>query len=366
MKISILSMQHVDNIGSLLQAYALKTIVEGMGHSVVFRSINHNEKENSLIIGSVYNCADESDPGKRIDRYFINRLSNRIFMLKQKWVFNEFRKEFFISNCFNVSQDDCCIIGSDEVFNCLAPSPWGFTTQLFGNVDTVDRIITYAASCGMTRYVDLPEKARDLINKSLKRIHAFSARDKNTIDFLHNFNILTVSKHMDPVMIYDFDKEIIMGKRVIKRLPPKYILIYSYHNRIYRASEIQAIRLFARKYNLEIISIGQAQSWINKNVVVSPFEAIVVFKNAEFVVTDTFHGTILSARYATKYTIIIRPSNLNKLKDLCESLGISNHISCNMDLETKYRLSNDKDTISEIIRSEREKAYSYLNTNLHI
>lgn len=52
---------------------------------------------------------------------------------------------------------------------------------------------------------------------------------------------------------------------------------------------------------MEIISIGAPQMWISKHMVLTPFETLVAFKHAEFVVTDTFHGTIFSAKYAKIY-----------------------------------------------------------------
>ena len=43
MKIAILSMQKVDNIGSLLQSYSLKKILEKEGNTVIFIDIEKNE-----------------------------------------------------------------------------------------------------------------------------------------------------------------------------------------------------------------------------------------------------------------------------------------------------------------------------------
>ena len=47
---------------------------------------------------------------------------------------------------------DLVIIGSDEVFNATIPSSWGFTTQLFGDIDNANKVVSYAASCGSTTF----------------------------------------------------------------------------------------------------------------------------------------------------------------------------------------------------------------------
>ena len=49
MKACILSMQKIDNYGSLLQAYGLKKIIESMGCSVEFIDIEKIEEDYRLL-----------------------------------------------------------------------------------------------------------------------------------------------------------------------------------------------------------------------------------------------------------------------------------------------------------------------------
>lgn len=94
----------------------------------------------------------------KIDKYTLNRFIIKIKSNQQNQLFNEFRV-----NCLETEKKsnkyDLCIIGSDEVFNCLNTNGWGFTSHLFGNVPEANRVITYAASCGSTSYKDLPGKS---------------------------------------------------------------------------------------------------------------------------------------------------------------------------------------------------------------
>lgn len=48
MKVCILSMQRVGNMGSLLQSYALKTTIERLGHQVEFIDIEKREDERRV------------------------------------------------------------------------------------------------------------------------------------------------------------------------------------------------------------------------------------------------------------------------------------------------------------------------------
>ena len=82
---------------------------------------------------------------KKIDRYAWNRLRIRWIADKQDVLFEKFRNKSLQMNDNNNEESyDLCVIGSDEVFNCMTPSPWGFTSQLFGNVRQANNVITYA------------------------------------------------------------------------------------------------------------------------------------------------------------------------------------------------------------------------------
>ena len=116
-------MQMVDNMGSLLQSFALKRILEEMNVQVEFLDIAPNEEDNNLLNGirQQYVAERERDGlfGKisKIDKYTLNRFIIKIKSNQQNQLFNEFRV-----NCLETEKKsnkyDLCIIGSDEVFNC--------------------------------------------------------------------------------------------------------------------------------------------------------------------------------------------------------------------------------------------------------
>lgn len=105
MKIGVLSMQRVDNVGSLLQAYALKTIVEKIGHQVEFIDIERKEEDYELLGECKQTYSDEREANgnigkvKKIDQYTLNRLKNKRKCVEQGIIFEKFRKEnLFIEN----------------------------------------------------------------------------------------------------------------------------------------------------------------------------------------------------------------------------------------------------------------------------
>lgn len=374
MKVCILSMQHVPNFGSLLQAYSLKKILNGFGHEVHFIDIEPNEHENALMeeYAVTFQTDSEGESGilgklKKIDKYAFNRIKIKLQSDKQWQVFDGFRKTVLgISPSDNMLDYDYCVIGSDEVFNCMAKTPWGFTSQLFGNVNQAKEVITYAASCGSTVYENLPEKVRKRIKESFQRIKAFSVRDVNTLHFTNMLTDKKVFEHLDPVLIGDFSKEMKLEEDAASgKLPQKYCIVYSYYNRIHEKKEIDAIIDFCRKNHMTIVTVGAPQKWCANHLVLTPFETLVAFEKSAFVITDTFHGTIFSARYANRFAIITRESNQNKVLDLVNRLSIDAHtINDIAELSKVYGIVHEKTEINKYLSTQREASIKYLETSI--
>lgn len=370
MKLCILSMQHVPNFGSALQSYALKGILESLGHAVAFLDIAPNEEDNRLLGGAFMRICGEGEISgslaaklKKLDRYTWNRIRQKRLWKKQGQKFQEFRAQQLPTADRN-SRYDCCVIGSDEVFSCLSRTPWGFTSQLFGNVHQADRVITYAASCGSTVFQAVPQPAADRIQEAFGNVAAISVRDENTREFASHFTDLTIEEHFDPALAANFDREMVEAG-LPENLPERYCLVYSYYNRICDQESIRQIKKFCREQNLQLLTLGAPQKWIPNHLVMMPFEALNVFRNAAFVITDTFHGTIFSAKYSERFAVMIRSSNRNKLGDLVRKLQLEKHVVESFDkLEKVFRTPNDRDRIAALTERERERSVRYLHENL--
>lgn len=369
MNICILSMQRVYNYGSLLQAYSLKKILIQLGHNVDFIDIEPNSSENKFNNVMHFNESDKYSHKGPIYR-FLQQDDNCIYSLKKiinkKKVIN---KQFeFMQNVLHLSQDnnikhyDLCVIGSDEVFNCMNDTLWGFTSQLFGNVKQADKVITYAASCGFTSIEKLDKNILIHINNAFKNISSFSVRDRNTQDFVYSITNHKPNICLDPVLIGNFDEEI---SKCNVRLPKRYCIVYAYHGRINSKEEINSIKEICKDMNLEIVSIGGIQKWIHKHLALSPFEVLYAFKNASLVLTDTFHGTIFSAKYASRFAILVRPSNQNKLSDLIDRLELNEHRLDSLDALSNISLiEHDKVFFNKLIQNERKLAIDYLRSSI--
>lgn len=359
-------MQKVLNFGSLLQGYSLKCILEELGHDVSFIDIEKKPEEDILIKEYKKTFSDEYKIKKnKVDFYLIHKILHKIQDKKQQKLLIDFQKHEMDLNEYNNNKHyDYCVIGSDEVFNALNKSKWGFTSQLFGNVSQSDKVITYAASCGFTTFDGLPEKVKKIIRHSFGNISAFSVRDNNTESFVRQMGVDDIKTHYDPVVIADFSNETFNQKH-IKNLPKKYCIVYAYHNRISDKNEIAKIKSFCKRKGLTLVSVGSSQFWIRRHLTISPFQIPEVFTKASFVITDTFHGTIFSAKYSKKFGVIVRKSNDNKLSDLLGKINIEKHrLNSINELDDIYETNNNFESMHKLEIRERKNAIRFFGENI--
>ena len=118
---------------------------------------------------------------------------------------------------------------------------------------------------------------------------------------------------------------------------------------------------FCNTHNITKIAVQGGQTWCKEFIACNPFECLKVFQNADFVITDTFHGTIFSAKYANKFAVITRESNYNKLSDLIKRLIIESHLLDDLSqLKSVYSLEKEYESIKKVIETEKNNTYKYL------
>ena len=354
MNIGILSMQKIHNYGSFLQAFSLKKQLEARGHNVYFIDILPGKQiANSPAVhgGSILS---------KFDRYFFKRIENYLLYKKMAKIhIDDYQKYLETEKSLPSDQSfDLVIIGSDEVFNATVPSPWGFTTQLFGDVDNAKRVVTYAASCGSTTLEGAKEYGiEDDLRGAMQKLESISVRDVNTAAFVKGILGVSPEMHVDPVFISSFDEHI----PVVPRRKP-YLLVYAYANRIDDPSEIAAIKAYAKKNKLEILCVGMQQRWCSHNISANAFELLAYVKNAACIVTDTFHGTVFSIKYNKKFVSLIRESNKNKLGGLLGQFGLLSRSVDELDRFDEI-MENPIDYVAtnEMIKAEQQRSYGYLD-----
>ena len=117
-----------------------------------------------------------------------------------------------------------------------------------------------------------------------------SVRDANSGSIVEQLTGEEPVYNLDPVLTYDYMN---CCNRISQiKATEKYLILYAYAGRISN-DEADWIAEYAKKKNLKVYAIGGIQKCADRFVDCSPFEVLAYFRNAEEVITDTFHGSIL-------------------------------------------------------------------------
>lgn len=354
-------MQHVRNYGSFLQAYALKTTLESFGHQCEFVEIEKGESLPGLERNLKYLI------GMAIKRYlnwdaistFISRF--RYTKIYQERFDNLYLPELGIhKHSFN--EYDLVVIGSDEVFNFNQHTPYGFTTQLYGDVKNAKKVISYAGSFGTTTIEVIDKYAvRNKLKEALNNMSAISVRDSNSFSVVRNLLGTEPSFNIDPVLMFDYQQYAVDPKE------RDYIVVYSYPNRIKGKKEINAIRKFAEEKGKKLISICFYFPWCDETVIPHPFEVLGYIKNADYVITDTFHGCVMSIKFNKQFLALVRDSNRQKMSSLLNQFGLGARMCESFDnLKGCIEREIDYGPVNSQIEDEVRKSIEYLSEHTSI
>ena len=367
-KVGILSMQRIKNYGSFLQAYGLRKIIEELGCEVQYVDYHIEEpvikdeingKNDKL--KKAFKTLEGDAPLKQKIQYIIHKKN---FGAKYYGVLGLTEEPNYNPVL------DTLVIGSDEVFNCIQSNKnVGYSLELFGKNNNAKKVITYAASFGNTTIEKLEKyNKKDEVAELLNKMDMISARDNNTGKIVETISNKKVVYNLDPVLAYDYMNKCNEIPNIETK--EKYIIVYAYSNRI-SSKESEYIREFARKHNLKVYSIGGAQKCADKFIDCSPFEVLGYFKNAEMVITDTFHGSIFSIITKRNFVTLVRKSvgnaygNEEKLTDLLKRLGLEARITYDINnIDNILNKEIDYVKVDNILNEQRKISKKYLEENL--
>lgn len=310
------------NYGAVLQAYALKTLIEKSGKKVEI--INYNGKTGN----QSYSTFSKIDSLGSL-RYNAKRLFHAKGITDSSFKFNEFRSKYFnLTKPYNgyeelkkdPPKDDVYIVGSDQVWNPqILFSPIYFLA--FGDKDIVRA--SYAASFGNASF---PKNLMDELRYNLSNLDYISVREDSGL------NILTQAGYkgqtvLDPTLMLDTNDWLRISEKPEFNISKPYILTYflnynenvrKYCNELKRRTGLTIINICSNVWNP---GIGDYDLWN-----IGPGEFIWLIEHAEYVVTSSFHGTAFSIIYDKKFlSINIHPDD-SRLKNILSKFNICHRV----------------------------------------
>lgn len=338
------------NYGSFLQAYALKNIFEELGHNVYFIE-NKSKKKliSEYVRGSII-----TDEIKTI-RNWVTYMKGYIKISKIYYIFRKDWKRLNVISKkeIDIKKLDILICGSDEIWNLK--NKYVATDFYFGKDIDVEKI-GFAISTGETNEIDIADKKAfsDVLN-SFKYI---AARDSATEELLGCFYKKKIDRIVDPTVIVGKDKL----QKEFRNKYGKYILVYAYD---IPSKFEEYICRFAKENDLKILTPVLKKRFADYKIDSSALFFGSLVKNAKFVYTSTFHGSIFSIlNYKNSVFYVEKP----KTKEVIFNFGVEEHILNKEDdyecFVSKMFMSIDKEIIDNIRKREEDKAYDIIRKYL--
>lgn len=349
-----------NNYGSALQAYALHQKIKELGGEPVIIDSSKESKSIGLKQKILLFLRPEKHYGliRKIRRSFEKRVYkdkirkiNDFIMANTKIVpFEECLKE--------MEQGGCVLLaGSDQVWNILNHPINGFYLFDYVHSDTVCKI-SYAASIGIS---ELTKEQINYYKEVLAPFKVVSLREKIACDLLKNELTNTlVRQDVDPTLLHSaaFWEKLIPQRQV--SVPFLFVYMLRPSNEV-----IEIARTIAKKNNLEIIYTGLYVNHYSgiKTIPDAGVEDFLYYiKNAEVIITNSFHGTVFSLLFEKRFASVRISSTSSRVENLLEIVKLQDHLIDNINDAAVAELYYDVEKVRRNLAFYREESIQYLRS----
>lgn len=378
MKIAILTQPLHNNYGGLLQAYALKEVLKEIGHEVtiVNRKLKHSERYPQW--RKYASIAKSILTGRKVHPNVLISQSLRDEITKNT---RHFRNTYYpeLSPLITGQQGmeklnkmgfDAYVVGSDQCWRPrYSPAIRNYFLD-FAEYDQNVKRISYAASFGVSNW-EFTQEDTEACSRLIQKFDALSVREDSAVDLLRDYLNRDDGVHvLDPTMLLSLDKykELVEKENVGKS--PGTLKAYVLDHTPEKMSVAEKV---AQQLGLKIFEVMpkgdfKAEKVTKQNVsdfvYPNPAAWIRGFMDAEFVVTDSFHGTVFSILYNKPFIAIGNESRgLTRFNSLLRMFDLQDRLITdvnNFDANKFIEKPIDWDKVNKLLEKERKKSKEFL------
>ena len=316
MKVATITFQNTTNYGASLQCYALHRSLQILGAQT--EVIQYE----SPYLNKPYKMAALREKG------FIRFLLGNIWTLMRvprTKKFKEFNKNIYFSRPVTSetigtieSEYDLFLTGSDQVWNGKLS---GHDSNYFlGFVKDRKKKGSYAASFG---FLNVPDGELEWYKKQLSDYRYYNVREISGQKLVKELTGCDAKLTIDPTLLLNQDEW--RNVMVEPNLKEPYILVYQITPSRKLSATVSKLR---KQTGFKVIAIPFILDWPHKfqsKLTIGPAEFLGLFCNANYVVTDSFHGTAFSLIFNKNFWALSSRKE-SRITSLLEILGLANRI----------------------------------------
>ena len=357
MKVGIVTYHRALNYGAVLQAVALRTVLEKLGYDAFFFNYWPSYHESKYAVFSWYKLRGYSF----MDKVFYCRESWRMAKprLERKRHFKSFFRKHVTPYCVSASNRsmDVAVYGSDQIWRRQVETGVYNPVYFGASLINARKKISYAASMGL-----LPDNNIDIeiLREMLSNMDRISVREQDLSSFLSSIGYEDHRVVMDPTLLLSGEQwanlvdipDLGLGR---------YILIYGITAISFDWAKL---REFAGKRGLKIVHLsGTASNKDNECFfsTVGPEYFLSLIRDAEYVFSSSFHGVAFSVIFRKQFFASFH-SNSNRAQTLLDSLGLSDRMIC----DDVYDIPDiDYNVVQDKLDRLKEDSLSFLSESLN-
>ena len=361
MNVAIITFHNSTNYGAVLQAFALQKKIFDLQNNVEIIDYVCQHKKNMYKIAEFKKNASL--------KYNLLQIINAPLVLSKNRKMYKFMnknykltlKKFYSSKEVRkyLKQWDKVICGSDQIWNY---NNTGFDKTYFLDfIDDEDKKISYAASFGVE---NIENKYIEEYKKLLSGIKYLSVREESGKKIIKKILNRDVKVVLDPTLLLGKNEwcEFSSVKYMKK---DKYILLYTLH---YSSEIIDIAKKLSEKLKYKVIMISTRMKYyfssfkcLNPN----PNEFVNLINNAEYVITDSFHGTVFSINLEKEFFVYLNDKlkNNSRVENILSVFGLENRILKNNN-DFKIQKKINYQNISYILSKLRNDSIEFLVNSL--
>ena len=324
-KIGIITMHKVLNCGSALQAYALQKTIQDLGYDCEMIDYLY---PNSYHLNFSHKERTMTNFAKRVLSFLFNILLG-IEQKKTQKLFTAFYQKYFVlSKPYHTREAlqedppsyDLFLTGSDQVWNPRFIK--GDTTFMLSFVPENSRCISYASSMATS---NIPQEFRNCYANELKKYYCISVREESGKKIIKDLIGKETNVVCDPTILLTAKEWSDVAHNSTLEINRPYILVYVLNYSFDPYPEIEkTIRVVQDMLKLPVVILnGRKKDLLRKNSIfikeAGPCEFVNLFKNAAYVITTSFHGTVFSLIFDKPMAVMIDDrTNDSRIYDLLQ------------------------------------------------